>query len=293
VRFRGNLASSFFHSSVNIMPFDSNSQSVPRLLVLGDLCREEFRLWWEALPETVRQQAVLGPPKRDFLPDFIVLLRSWSGEYSSSDVQTLRREFPLTPILAVQGNWCEGETRNGSPLAGVHSLEWYEFIAVAPLEFRAFAEGWATVWSLPAESQPEHRALFELQRPAFRKPVSSAKPLRFHVESDDFDQFRVLRDFCLRTNWNERETQVFSSWTGNSEGEADFLFFDFPDFNPETVRRFQKVSSLLPEAVRVAFCEFPRPHEWRLLQENGVAGIFPKPFRLVDLEFFVKGERGQ
>ena len=274
-----------------MMQSGSNAQSVPRLLVLGDVCREEFRLWWEALPEPVRQRAVLGPKKEDFLPDFAILLQSWPGEYSAADVLALRRRFPLAPVLAVQGNWCEGEARNDSPLAGVHALRWYEFIAMMPLEFQVFSEGWATVWSLPPESQPEHRALFELQRPDFRKPWPDEKPVSFRIESDDFDQFRLLRDFCLRTKWNGQEARVFSEWTGDSATKTDFLFFDFPDFTPATVQRFLKLQKRRPKPVFAAFCEYPRPHEWRLLQKRGVAGIFSKPFRLADLEFFVRGQR--
>ena len=274
-----------------MMQSGSRSQPVPRLLVLGDLCREEFRLWWEALPEPVRQRAVLGLKKEDFLPDFAVLLQSWPGEYSAADVLELRRRFPLAPVLAVQGNWCEGEARNDSPLAGVHALRWYEFIAMMPLEFRAFSEGWATVWSLPPESQPEHRALFELQRPGFRKPWPDEKPVSFRIESDDFDQFRLLRDFCLRTNWNGQDALVFSEWTGDSDTKTDFLFFDFPDFDPATVQRFLTLQKRHPEAVFTAFCEYPRPHEWRLLRKRGVTGIFSKPFRLADLEFFVRGQK--
>lgn len=365
---------------------------VPGLLIFGDLERKEYRLWWENLTETVREHAVFGGNLAEWLqdasacrqnsdsffsgteadgratpiPDFIILLRSWSGEYSDSQILKLRTSFPLTPILAILGNWCEGEGRNGTPLVGVHSIFWYDFAAMAPLEWCAFEHDWATVWSLPSAVQPEHQVLFEQKRNErwkacclelvtgekcprcenggagamipFTQPPGTVrqkpekgkvsaevsddssgltsgeaekarkkvpKPLKVQIESDDFDQFVLLRDFWLRNFGRARNVQVFSSWQEPADVERDhanvglkekndaemdwemaFFFFDFPDFHEETLDRFYELKNRFPKAVRVAFTEFPRPDEWQFLRRCGVQGIFPKPFRLADLSFF-------
>ena len=126
---------------------------VPRFLIFGDADRQEFRLWWENLPENVRERGIFAENRLPADvhdptvstnehetpdPDFLVLLRSWSGEFSDSWVLELQKKFPLAPILAVLGSWCEGEARTGTPLAGVHSMLWYDFAAMAPLECFAF-----------------------------------------------------------------------------------------------------------------------------------------------------------
>ncbi len=309
---------------------------VPRFLIFGDADRQEFRLWWENLPENVRERGIFAEnrhpadpcmnsvsqysadahdpaPSADAhempAPDFLVLLRSWSGEFSDSWVLKLQKKFPLTPILAVLGSWCEGEARTGTPLAGVHSLLWYDFAAMAPLECFAFEKGWASVWSLPATVLPEERALFELKREGKWKLFRNAsptvpnvnaqippvlRPLRFLIESEDFDQFVFLRDLCLRSDWKGRPAEVFSSWLKKEDGipenadsgaDADFLLFDFPDFSDSTIARFHALKAWDPEAVPIAFTEFPRPDEWHFLWKENVQ-IFPKPFRIADFLFF-------
>ena len=336
-----------------------------RFLIFGDADRQEFRLWWENLPENVRERGIFAENRlpADLCtssvseysadvhdpavsadvhdptvsadvhdpavsadvhdpavstnvhetpdPDFLVLLRSWSGEFSDSWVLELQKKFPLAPILAVLGSWCEGEARTGTPLAGVHSMLWYDFAAMAPLECFAFEKGWASIWSLPVTVLPEERAIFELKREEkwklFRNVSSTVpnantknspalRPLRFLIESEDFDQFVFLRDLCLRSDWKGRTAEVFGSWLGKEDGipgntdseaeaVADFLLFDFPDFSEAAVAHFHALKARNPEAVPIAFTEFPRPDEWHFLWKENVQ-IFPKPFRIADFLFF-------
>ncbi|MDO4630387.1 MAG: hypothetical protein Q4C70_14510 [Planctomycetia bacterium] len=218
------------------------------------------------------------------------------------------RKYPLTPILAVTGNWCEGESRSGFPLAGVHSVSWYDFAAMSPLEWWAFTQNWATVWALPPSTLPEHRTLFELKREeewnshasaTLFGPIPAEKVWKIRIESDDFTQFSFLRDFCRRALAKMLTTsdalQISSPWERGTQGkilptdpEADFLFFDFPDFMEETVQWFYSLKKRYPHAIYIAFTEFPRPDEWNFLKRCGVDAIFPKPFRIADLLFFCR-----
>lgn len=300
-----------------------SGSAAPCFLIFGDADRQEFRLWREALPENVRERVICAESCPSLnadsftdanempTPDFLVLLCSWSGEFQDSWVLELQKKFPLTPILAILGSWCEGEARTGTPIKGVHPVLWYDFAVMAPLECFAFEKGWASIWSLPVTVLPEERVLFELKREEkwklFRVPalntvnaetVSDRRPLRFLIESDDFDQFIFLRDLCLRSDWNGRPVEFFSSWLGkkgdasenaNADADADanvdFLLFDLPDLSEATAARFRALKAQNPEAVPIAFTEFPRPDEWELLRKENVQ-IFPKPFRLADFLFF-------
>ena len=128
------------------------------------------------------------------------------------------------------------------------------------------------------------------------KNSPALRPLRFLIESEDFDQFVFLRDLCLRSDWKGRPAEVFGSWLGKEDGipgntdseaeaVADFLLFDFPDFSDSTVAHFHALKTRNPEAVPIAFTEFPRPDEWHFLWKENVQ-IFPKPFRIADFLFF-------
>lgn len=268
----------------------------------------------------------------DFYPALILLLRSWSGEFSNAQVLALRQRFPLAPILAILGSWCEGEARNGSPLSGVHALSWFDFCAMSPLETFALENGWASVWSLPPEALPEQRGLFEILREEKQKianvkngfkaeksldaknegkaekslnagnspSAEASSSLEIRIESDDFDQFIFLRDFCLRTFSNGVSCRIRGSWLNDplpaieekmkndrqKMKRPDFVFFDFPDFSQATIQKLYAIKKHFSQSIVVAFTEFPRVEEWRFLKKNGVHAMFPKPFRLADLEFF-------
>lgn len=294
------------------------SPHFPRLLVFGKPERKEFRIWWENLNETIREHARFHENLSAWLnskshtetetPDFIILLRSCPGEFHDEEVWTLTQKYPLSPVLAVTGNWCEGESRSGFPLAGVHSISWYDFAVMSPLEWWFFSQNWATIWSLPPSALPEQYALFELQRgekwnlhasESFFGPIPKEKTWKIRIESDDFAQFSFLRDFCQRVLAKMLPTtdaiQIFSPWERGKQGEilptdpdTNFLFFDFPDFMEETVQWFYALKKRYPHAIYVAFTEFPRPEEWAFLKRCGVDAIFPKPFRIVDLLFFCR-----
>lgn len=51
--------------------------------------------------------------------DIFILCRSFPNEFSSYDVEALRRVNPLAPIVLVAGALCEGEERTGDQMTGV------------------------------------------------------------------------------------------------------------------------------------------------------------------------------
>jgi|GEM_PF-3233289 len=318
--------SEIFYSMKSNLPH--SPERMLNILAFGDPTRSEFRFLWENLREINREKLFfegnldlwLQTSERtrhfnaDFYPDLIFILRSWSGEYSNSQIQTLRKRFPLTPLLAVLGSWCEGEARNGIPLSGIHSISWFELCAMFPLESFALKQNWASIWSLPPETLPEQKILFEIQREEKQKNfrftqkrgsaddfenLTLLPSLNIQIESDDFDQFILLRDFSLRTFSSAKTVRVFSSWQNDlwlsTEEDknnrkklenTDFIFFDFPDFSQMTIQKFHAIKNRFPTSIFIAFTEFPRAEEWLFLKKNGVHAMFPKPFRIADLAFY-------
>ena len=249
------------------------------LKILGNYKTDEFQIVMEGLPKTVVFDAEE--------PDFVLIFQSFSGERRESEVLEIKRRFPITPILAVLGSWCEGETRTGTPLLGVHNMLWYDFAAMAPLEFEAWKRGLPTVWSLPEGALPDAMEMLTRTRNRTIFENFERKPAKIWIESDDFEQFRLQRDI-FHTLF---DCETFGRFAGCEDAaltESDILVFDFPDFTPATQARFSELKTRFPKARCVTFLEFPRWNEQRQIQSYGADAVFPKPFRIQDLKFFLK-----
>lgn len=137
-----------------------------QVLLAGRSEREEFQpvkisLNWVARVEEVpdlRKGSMLLQ-KGDFLPDLILLVQSYPGEFSASQVDLLRRAAPLAPIGVVLGPWCEGETRSGKPLPGVWRVYWHQWLVRGRLQIERFLQGECPLWGLPTTSIDEERLL--------------------------------------------------------------------------------------------------------------------------------------
>ena len=251
-----------------------------RILQTSDL--DEFQLVRQFLKQGADTSPVSGAE-----PDFVLVMKGFGGEFAEETVREIKRELPITPILTILGSWCEGEARTGVPLNGVHNVMWYDFLSMAPLEFQAAALGFPTVWALPEGAWPDAMETLAQRRDRVLLPERERRPCRMWIETDDFEQFRLLRD-VFRTCF---ETEVFGRFAGCQPadlGASDFLVCDFPDFTPATQARFLELRTRFPAACSLAFLEFPRAHEWRWIHEHGGMKVFPKPFRIQDLQYFLK-----
>ncbi|MDO4576316.1 MAG: hypothetical protein Q4D98_14005 [Planctomycetia bacterium] len=228
-------------------------------------------------PTFQRLLAALGEfAPTDETPDFVLFFREYPGQYTVAQVAEVKRRFPITPLLSVEASLCEGESRTGKPLAGVHSVMWYDFLAQWPREREAWRTGKPTVWSQPEMAGADTLALAALDR----DEVFDVPPRTLAISSDDYAYFSFLRDIFRwpRTFWVEKEP-IFDT--------PDILFFDFPDFTDATKQHFLEMQTCFPKARWVAFVAFPRIDEWLWLESRGVTGIFPKPFRINDLRYFL------
>ncbi len=238
----------------------------------------------------------------DLSPDFIVLLSSFSGEFRDGDVQALRSFFPITPVLTILGNWCDGEARTGTPLVGTHSILWYDFVAKAPVEWTSFENNLPTIWSISALSLPEQRALFEQNREERFKSLlyqnrnhrPAQNEVGFYIDTCDSAQFSLLRDIIQRDEIFGNCAKIMGRnndpdpQNAEADGSVKFLLFDFPDLNDATRKHFYELANRFPKAVWIAFTESPHPDGWRFLRHCGVRAIFSKPFRIMDLRFFCR-----
>ncbi len=59
-------------------------------------------------------------------PELIVVGQVRPGQISSAEVEQIHREAPLARLVALLGEWCEGETRTGAPWPGVPRVYWHQ-----------------------------------------------------------------------------------------------------------------------------------------------------------------------
>ena len=266
------------------------------ILCLGNIERGEFQLLWEKLPPESRfhgelgAQNVLTEAGEVENPLWILLLREAPGAFSQAVVDRWKRRYPVSPILTIQGSWCEGESGAEKPL-GTHLVYWYDFLAMFPREWCACQQGFASVWTLPELCDVDTWALADLRRDETMKKTVESRPKRIAILSDDWDYFALLRDFFVRDghtvfpakNLDAECSNAKSLNTKSLDADAiDVLVYDMPDFREASKARFLQWCEQFSGARRIVTLEFPRWTEWRWLEEQGVV-VFPKPFRWTDL----------
>ena len=70
--------------------------------------------------------------------DFFFLFRTHPSEFTSRDVEALRRRSPLAPIAVAMGAYCAGERRSGESLPGVRAFYAGEWESRWRMEFERF-----------------------------------------------------------------------------------------------------------------------------------------------------------
>ena len=95
-----------------------------KLIVTGDYQSAEFKsrqfrdalrgftvgfLDWHDLPN-------------DSSVDFLFIAQSRRNQFSQLEIDQLVARFPIAQKALIPGSWCEGETRSGKPLTGIHRI---------------------------------------------------------------------------------------------------------------------------------------------------------------------------
>jgi DNA-binding response OmpR family regulator len=90
-------------------------------------------------------------------PDAILLAQSRPGESSTRNISALRARYPLTPIIALVGSWCEGDHRHRGVSQGVPCIPWHAWPVRLPEALDRLFAGKRGPWSLPLLSSEEER----------------------------------------------------------------------------------------------------------------------------------------
>lgn len=255
-----------------------------KILILGNTELSEFRFVLDRMPaDIVRKYYPLQLPWEDFpewTPTLLLLLQSFPGEFSYAEIASLKARFPISPIVVIQGTWCEGCRRTDPPPKGIHYLYWHEFHALFPAEYAAWKKGLGMVWSQPEMGGHDLWYLNDSQR-SIEIPAENPAPITIRIFTEDHAFYALLRDAFLRDVFWREAVNILPFST--VETSYDALLFDFPDFQPATRRQFSELLSHSVPQKTCIFSEFPRVEEWVWLENLGIQGLFSKPFRIRDL----------
>ena len=246
------------------MSIASRIPSPPNVRVIGQIDHPDFR---EAF-DLISANALINIPEHNS-PELVIVAQARPYTILASIIKSLQRRWPLSPVVALLGSWCEGETRTGRPWPGVERLYWYDFPAWWRRQLALRAAGRCPDWARPIdlgsrnqnyESSSRLRNGAVLIRSACRESASAL--------SD------VLRRAGYSTVWQppRRSAVVVSGmvaaiWEGGqwSENEID----DLALFCHAVARE---------DAPVVALLDFPRRDHVERVHHLGAAAVLGKPW---------------
>lgn len=259
----------------------ASTQRVPVIWILGDADRAEMKpiIAWmseQILPGNksafVRDiNDIDNHLSEDQFPDLIVVLQSWSDEYSSDDVHRLLSFAPLARVVACYGSWCESDGRNRN---------------LWPLSIRTPA------WAALSRIQREWRSI---TNPNAAKPLpwSASREETFAEDhSDDRDFFSISNDSGARTFLVDSPDIAFkksvddlllSNGHREDPSNPDLILFDVDPWNEQRQQAFEKLRTSFPQSQfailtncidRSSFAEFQRMGVNRVFHKLGLREQF-------------------
>lgn len=255
------------------------TKTLPRVLLTGDYKHHEF----QHLIAGFESVSLIPINQIDFNQygfDLIVVAQSMAGQFSIEQIERLQVRFPLTPIVALLGSWCEGESRTGVPWPGVQRVYWHQWNG----RFDAFAkqliQSGITDLHMPRSSTIGDQIL----RVDDPHPVLSSKRRLIGISAVNSVQFEMLKDSINslggKCSWVETADEL-------SEGLAQFnpICLDAAGIDDEFLTRLAWIKDRYPHAALIVVASFPRLDQVARLSALGISQIVSKPYQLRDLQY--------
>ncbi len=237
------------------------------VLVTGDLQNWEFsQLLSAPLSDchVVQRDWQTVLDDRDVEFDFIVVAQARRGSFAEADIERLCRQFPLAQRVLVIASWCEGETRSGEPLHGLHRIYIRDWAQAFARLLEAYSAKGTTRLSRPVT---ESRSDYLYAVPQI--PHASG-PLNIAAQTVSPDCFDTISEFCKLRKWT---LQRLDSCT-----KCDLVMVECYRSIEETQRAKPMIQSL-GDVPLVVICGFPRAQDKQYLDANFTAAhLLGKPF---------------
>lgn len=232
-----------------------------RVLLVGQTHAPELAPAVAWLQAQARCETIIN--QRQFDPDAIVFCVARPGQISRAVVEDLHRAYPLSPLIALVGPWCEGEVRSGKPWPGVTRIYWHQWEARLPQEVARLTPPAAA--RMP-RSATEVDAL--ISRPA---PQCAARPALIGVVSRRRTDFEAI---ALALDAGGHHPVWISADEALPVLRLDALIIDGDG---------QGVQERFGSLPTIVLANFPRPEELAAISTAPWLSVLAKPYHIADL----------
>lgn len=214
----------------------------------------------------------------DEVPELVVLVQGWPGQYPRGEVDRLRRSAPLARLWCMQGPWCEGEPRSGSPLPAAVRSYWHEWSARWGQQKLRMDQGHTPAWAMPVTATEEERLLDSA--PDGGPPRSGT----IVVEAEQSESAAALGEACQKWgfDWVWIRPGQPAAKQGASPG-ASIVLWDAAASDFRQPEQVQKIRHRYAGVPVIALVGFPRPADVEAAERAGIFAVLAKPYRLEDL----------
>ncbi|MCE5268979.1 MAG: hypothetical protein LLG00_13970 [Planctomycetaceae bacterium] len=265
------------------------------LLLLGEAERPEFReahacveRWGVVRAIEDISAAASAVSDGHVAPDLIVVAQSRPGEFSHQAIDKLRRQAPLARIVGLMGSWCEGEMRSGSPWPATARVYWHQWPIRCNRQFRRFAGGQTSSWTLPVTATEEERLLADCGAGCQPAPHDGdiANPTYQHAGGliAIRSRSREIGNWLLMACRARGLTAVLQRRSGDVQIEgAAAAIFDAGKSNEEEFAELSNFAAAVRPSPTIALLPFPRVEDCRRALSAGATTVISKPAALDDL----------
>lgn len=265
--------------------YDS-SEAQPTVLVIGEVDRADFRQALETLRSSVPlvsiatiEQALTWLATRNAesdltTPDVVIVAQSWPGQFTTQDIDRLRRAAPLLRILSLAGTWCDGESRTGNPWPADFRASWHQWPARIRAQLEQLAGGNCPAWGMPISMADDERLLWsaDFDSPSGRGLVA--------IQARQGDVARWLADACRHAGHETVFIEPGSCMPATSVAAG---IWDATSCNPSEIAELRSFATTLADVPIIALLGFPRTEDCQRVLSAGAATVLSKPLLLDDL----------
>lgn len=209
--------------------------------------------------------------------NLVVIAQARRGQHSATEVQELQTLFSTTPIVALLGSWCEGETRSGIPWPGVPRVYWHQWEGryqkfVSQLKHHNITDWHAARTSTIADQVVNSKASDDPD--SIRCVAISAWTNQQHAMVAD-----ALNHFGWSNCWVER-----SVWNATTSAAVDAIVIEADSCSPDLANRVKWVRRQVTDSPIVLIVNYPRQDKLKDLKAAGICEVVSKPFELNSLK---------
>lgn len=240
----------------------------PAVMVIGDAERAEMRaiavwltstcqrfsncVWVEKIDQAL-DKATAGS-----FPDLVIVLQSWSTEYSRDEVNRLLGFVPLARLVVCYGAWCESDGRNQSI--------WPQSVRIPLWSARSRIERELRLIIHPGEQAPvpwsaSREEIFAADHPSV---FESAEQQTFMVDSPD-PAYRLSVVEIMKAAGHQLDNDL-----------PDIILFDADPWGPQRATALKLIQDQLPNSNVIALCNLASPSMVEELKNGGVSDVLHK-----------------